>query len=139
MQVVLLTREYPPEVYGGAGVHVEYLSRELARLTSIEVRCFGAAREASEGSPTVRAFSSWEALGGESSYLQVRQAGDVTVVSLLVRRLTMDYSGAIGEMNHEEAPWQRRPNVGGRTSRRYAGAQALDGRGCRPRAARPTA
>ena len=30
--VALLTREYPPEVYGGAGVHVEYLARELARL-----------------------------------------------------------------------------------------------------------
>ena len=31
MRVGLMTREYPPEVYGGAGVHVEYLSRELAR------------------------------------------------------------------------------------------------------------
>jgi starch synthase len=42
---VLLTREYPPEVYGGAGVHVEYLARELAKLTELEVRCFGADRE----------------------------------------------------------------------------------------------
>ena len=32
MRVALLTREYPPEVYGGAGVHVEYLARELSRL-----------------------------------------------------------------------------------------------------------
>ena len=32
VKVALLTREYPPEVYGGAGVHVEYLARELARL-----------------------------------------------------------------------------------------------------------
>ena len=32
LKVALLTREYPPEVYGGAGVHVEYLARELARL-----------------------------------------------------------------------------------------------------------
>ena len=32
MKVGLLTREFPPDVYGGAGVHVEYLSRELARL-----------------------------------------------------------------------------------------------------------
>ena len=31
MKVALLTREYPPDVYGGAGVHVEYLSRELAK------------------------------------------------------------------------------------------------------------
>ena len=34
VRVALLTREYPPEVYGGAGVHVEYLGRELARWSS---------------------------------------------------------------------------------------------------------
>ena len=39
MRVGLITREYPPEVYGGAGVHVEYLSRELARLIEVEVHC----------------------------------------------------------------------------------------------------
>ena len=36
MKVLLLTREYPPYVYGGAGVHVEYLSGELARLMHVE-------------------------------------------------------------------------------------------------------
>lgn len=41
MKVMLLTREYPPNVYGGAGVHVEYLADELARLMHVEVRCFG--------------------------------------------------------------------------------------------------
>ena len=41
MRVLLLTNEYPPHFYGGAGVHVEYLSRELAKLTSVEVRTFG--------------------------------------------------------------------------------------------------
>ncbi|KAF0118455.1 MAG: glgA1 [Rhodospirillaceae bacterium] len=40
MRVLLLTNEYPPHIYGGAGVHVEYLSRELARLTPVEVRSF---------------------------------------------------------------------------------------------------
>ena len=40
-KVALFTNEYPPHVYGGAGVHVEYLSRELARLVPVEVRCFG--------------------------------------------------------------------------------------------------
>lgn len=45
MRVDLLTREYPPEVYGGAGVHVEYLARELRRLTDVRVRCFGAPRD----------------------------------------------------------------------------------------------
>ncbi|MET9344643.1 glycogen synthase [Nonomuraea sp. NPDC003804] len=41
----LLSREYPPEVYGGAGVHVEYLARELRRLADVRVRCFGAPRD----------------------------------------------------------------------------------------------
>src|SRR3954466_6284420 len=38
---LLLTNEYPPHVYGGAGVHVEFLSRELSKLMDVEVRCFG--------------------------------------------------------------------------------------------------
>ena len=40
MRVLLATNEFPPYVYGGAGVHVEYLSRELAKLTPVEVRSF---------------------------------------------------------------------------------------------------
>ncbi|MFC4536156.1 glycogen synthase [Sphaerisporangium dianthi] len=45
MRVDLLSREYPPEVYGGAGVHVEYLARELRSLVDVRVRCFGARRD----------------------------------------------------------------------------------------------
>jgi starch synthase len=45
MRIDLLTREYPPEVYGGAGVHVEYLARELRKLVETRVHCFGAPRE----------------------------------------------------------------------------------------------
>lgn len=41
MKALFLTKEYPPHVYGGAGVHVEYLSRELSKLMDVEVRCFG--------------------------------------------------------------------------------------------------
>jgi glycogen synthase len=41
MKALLLTNEYPPHIYGGAGVHVEFLSRELARLIDVDVRCFG--------------------------------------------------------------------------------------------------
>jgi len=44
VKVALLTREYPPEVYGGAGVHVEYLARELSRLVDLTVHCQGADR-----------------------------------------------------------------------------------------------
>src|ERR1700680_447627 len=45
LKVALLTREYPPEVYGGAGTHVEYLARELRRLAEVSVHCWGAKRD----------------------------------------------------------------------------------------------
>jgi alpha-maltose-1-phosphate synthase len=45
VRVDLLTREYPPEVYGGAGVHIEYLARELRRLADVRVHCMGAPRD----------------------------------------------------------------------------------------------
>jgi alpha-maltose-1-phosphate synthase len=41
VKVLFLTNEYPPNIYGGAGVHVGYLSRELAKTIPVEVRCFG--------------------------------------------------------------------------------------------------
>ncbi|HST29336.1 MAG TPA: glycogen synthase [Chthoniobacterales bacterium] len=41
MKVLFLTNEYPPHIYGGAGVHVDYLTHELAKTIDVEVRCFG--------------------------------------------------------------------------------------------------
>jgi glycogen synthase len=55
MKALFLTNEYPPHVYGGAGVHVEYLSRELSRLIPVEVRCFGDQEVAGEAL-SVRGF-----------------------------------------------------------------------------------
>ena len=63
MKALLLTNEYPPHVYGGAGVHVEYLARELARFMAVEVRCFGG-QTSSEGDLTVRAFRADESAFG---------------------------------------------------------------------------
>jgi starch synthase len=68
MKIALLSREYPPEVYGGAGVHVEYLARELARLAELElaVHCFGAARTAPE---VAGSYQPWAALDGDAPEL----------------------------------------------------------------------
>jgi len=44
VKVCLLTNEYPPHIYGGAGVHMDGLSRELAKTMPVEVRCFGEQR-----------------------------------------------------------------------------------------------
>ena len=57
-KVALFTNEYPPNVYGGAGVHVEYLSRELAKLVPVEVRCFGD-QDLSEPNLRVRGYRPW--------------------------------------------------------------------------------
>jgi starch synthase len=56
VKVALLTREYPPEVYGGAGVHVEYLARALAPLVDLTVHCQGAPRD------TAMAHQAWPVL-----------------------------------------------------------------------------
>ncbi|GAA3630351.1 glycogen synthase [Lentzea roselyniae] len=44
VRVALMTREYPPEVYGGAGVHVGFLVPHLRELVDVDVHCFGAPR-----------------------------------------------------------------------------------------------
>ena len=44
MRVAMMTREYPPEVYGGAGVHVTELVAQLRRLCEVDVHCQGAPR-----------------------------------------------------------------------------------------------
>ncbi len=56
--VSILTREYPPEVYGGAGTHVEYLVRELRKLVDVTVHCWGAPRD----EPGVRTYTAWDEL-----------------------------------------------------------------------------
>jgi len=66
MRVDLLTREYPPEVYGGAGVHVEYLARELRRLVDVRVHCMGAPRD----EPGVTAYDAPAELAGANAALR---------------------------------------------------------------------
>jgi alpha-maltose-1-phosphate synthase len=61
-KTTLFTNEYPPHVYGGAGVHVEYLSRALAKRISVEVRCFGD-QQSDEPNLTVRGYPRWADAG----------------------------------------------------------------------------
>lgn len=62
MKALLLTREYPPDVYGGAGVVVDQLSRALSRRMAVEVRCFGARPEGVVDGVAVRGYTAWERL-----------------------------------------------------------------------------
>ena len=65
MKVALLTREYPPDVYGGAGVHVEYLARELRRLDDVTVHAWGAGDVP---------HHAWDALAGDAPHLAALRA-----------------------------------------------------------------
>lgn len=56
MRTAILTREFPPDVYGGAGVHVEYLVRELRRLIDVEVHAFGADKPGAAGHEPIPAL-----------------------------------------------------------------------------------
>jgi starch synthase len=66
MRIAMLTREYPPEVYGGGGVHVEFLVRELRKLVDVEVLCFGAPRS----EPRVFAYGPPAELAGANPALR---------------------------------------------------------------------
>jgi starch synthase len=68
LKVALLTREYPPEVYGGAGVHVDYLARELAGRVDLTVHCQGGDR------PHAVAHQPWDRLTGANQALQIMSA-----------------------------------------------------------------
>jgi glycogen synthase len=65
MKVVFYTNEYPPYTYGGAGVAVEYLTRELAKLMDVEVRCFGDQRSR-RPRLQVTGFAPWKELSRDA-------------------------------------------------------------------------
>lgn len=102
MRLALLTREYPPDVYGGAGVHVEYLARELARTIDVTVHCWGADRPPAHGGPTVVAHRPWDALAGPEPYAAALEAFSID--------LTMAAGVAGAELAHSHT-WYA--NLGG--------------------------
>ncbi len=66
LRAAVVTREYPPEIYGGAGVHVEYLVRALKKLVDVRVHAFGKARSAPE---VAGSYEPWSALAGSEPEL----------------------------------------------------------------------
>ena len=83
MRVGLMTREYPPYVYGGAGVHVEYLSRELAKTIEVEVHCWGD-QCFEQGNLHVRGEEPWEKLthGTEEKFRTALETFSLNLVQM---------------------------------------------------------
>ncbi len=61
LKVTVLSKEFPPDIYGGAGVHVDYLTGALRKLMDVEVRCFGSQNINKQGY-TVRGYQAWQKL-----------------------------------------------------------------------------
>jgi starch synthase len=66
MRAAIMTREFPPDVYGGAGVHVDFLVRELRKLIDVDVECMGQPREGAHAHPEKE-----DRLAGANPALQV--------------------------------------------------------------------
>ena len=104
MRVAILTKEYPPEVYGGAGVHVEFLVHELRQVPGVEVdvHAFGAPRD----EPGVTAYAVPPSLGGANAALQTlgvdldiaAQLGDADV--LHSHTWYANFAGVVGSLLH---------------------------------------
>lgn len=87
-KVALFTNEYPPNVYGGAGVHVEYLSQALAKIVPVEVRCFGTQHEAGP-ELSVRGYTQWDETKRNTDP-RFSGAVDAFARSLLMAKDTLD-------------------------------------------------
>ncbi|PZP29260.1 MAG: glycogen synthase [Kocuria rhizophila] len=88
MRVDILSKEFPPEIYGGAGVHVAELSRVLAPLVDLNVRCFGVPRDPDFHGAKVKAYPVPEELSSANAAIQtlgvdLNMVGDVSGADLV--------------------------------------------------------
>jgi starch synthase len=141
VRVALLTREFPPDVYGGAGVHVEYLARELSRLEDLTVHCWGDER------PGAVAHRPWAALDGKAPHMAALQtlsvdltmaaaAGDAELVHSHTWYANM--AGHLAKLVHEvphvatvhslepRRPWKAEQLAGGYNLSRFCERTALE-------------
>ncbi|MGW0531103.1 glycogen synthase [Streptomyces sp. NPDC003032] len=109
MKVGLLTREYPPDVYGGAGVHVEFLARELRPLVDLDVHCWGEGEGGSEGEGAAYGpvrHRPWPALDGANDALRTFSVDLAMAAALAGRELVHSHTwyanlaGHVGKLLH---------------------------------------
>jgi glycogen synthase len=90
VKALLLTREYPPHIYGGAGVVVGELSRALSRRMAVEVRCFGEREGAGDDKIVVRGYTPWARLAGEAEGPRFAPALETLSIGLAMARDPLD-------------------------------------------------
>jgi starch synthase len=91
VKALLLTREYPPHIYGGAGVVVGQLAQALSRLMAVEVRCFGE-RSPGEAAAAVslRGYTPWERVGPGKDGPRYAPALETLSIALAMARDPVD-------------------------------------------------
>jgi glycogen synthase len=80
MKVTLFTREYPPNIYGGAGVHVKFLAKELAEIMDVDVRCFGD-QDQKAGSLSAKGYAPWDRLKSGQKFDPVLETLSVNLLA----------------------------------------------------------
>jgi glycogen synthase len=81
MKVTLITKEYPPHIYGGAGIHIKYLSQELMKLMEVDVRCFGE-QDVTEPHRRAKGYKPWDSLKDKQKFSAVLETMSVNMASL---------------------------------------------------------
>ncbi|MGH7279069.1 MAG: glycogen synthase [Candidatus Rokuibacteriota bacterium] len=89
MKALMLTREYPPHIYGGAGVVVDQLTRALSRRMAVEVRCFGERTPSNDG-VVVRGYTPWERLAAGTDGPRFAPALETLSIGLAMARDPVD-------------------------------------------------
>ncbi|MFV9568433.1 glycogen synthase [Thermoanaerobacter mathranii] len=84
LKVTMFTNEYPPNIYGGAGVHVDYLVRELSKLMKVDVRCFGD-QDYTADNVKVRGYKEWDKLKENSDPRYQKVLGPFSIDLAMVK------------------------------------------------------
>ncbi|EMT39197.1 glycogen synthase (ADP-glucose) [Thermoanaerobacter thermohydrosulfuricus] len=84
LKVTMFTNEYPPNIYGGAGVHVDYLVRELSKLMEVDVRCFGD-QDYTADNLKVRGYKEWDKLKENSDPRYQKVLGPFSIDLAMVK------------------------------------------------------
>ncbi|ADD01558.1 glycogen synthase [Thermoanaerobacter mathranii subsp. mathranii str. A3] len=84
LKVTMFTNEYPPNIYGGAGVHVDYLVRELSKLMKVDVRCFGD-QDYTADNLKVRGYKEWDKLKENSDPRYQKVLGPFSIDLAMVK------------------------------------------------------
>ena len=89
MKALLVTREYPPHIYGGAGVVADQLSRALKKRMDVEVRCFGDRAPRDDGI-IVRGYIPWDRVQGGKDGPRFAPALETLSIGLAMARDAVD-------------------------------------------------